>query len=84
MLLDDRKRQPVIKVLPYKEILGFGEFCLFTTRNLDMINNFRCRQEKASGCLVHNVNIPKSELRIQTWKILAMRKTNLITKTESI
>ena len=29
MLLNDRKRQPVMKFLPLNEILYFGEFCLF-------------------------------------------------------
>ena len=28
--------QPVMKFLPYKEMLDFGDFCLFTCRNLDM------------------------------------------------
>ena len=30
------KNQPVMKFLPNKEILNFGEFCPFTCRNLDM------------------------------------------------
>ena len=28
MLLNDRKRQLVVKFLPYKEVLDLGEFCL--------------------------------------------------------
>ena len=37
--VEDRKRQPVMKILPYKEML---ELCLFTCRNLDMpgINSY--------------------------------------------
>ena len=36
MLLNDRKIQPVMNFLPYEEILGFGEFYLFTGQSLDM------------------------------------------------